>query len=64
MSERVPQHAHCEICGQVVTVGKRVCSDDCQEKLDEATKMKKRSAILFVALIVVLLVLVNVRWPL
>ncbi|MGB0652609.1 MAG: DUF2116 family Zn-ribbon domain-containing protein [Thermoplasmatota archaeon] len=53
----VPEHAHCEICGMTVTVGTRVCSPACQEKLDEATKMKKRSAYLVLGLVIASLAL-------
>lgn len=54
---QVAQHAHCEICGRVVSVGKRVCSPECQTKLDEAVAFKKRQMWKFVGIIVAALVL-------
>ncbi len=50
--ERVVDHAHCEICGRVVRIGDRVCSPECQEKLDEVQRMKKRSMFMMIGIIV------------
>ncbi len=54
---QVVQHAHCEMCGRVVSVGDRVCGSECQKKLDEAVAYKKRQAIKFIVVIVALLIL-------
>ena len=53
----VADHAHCEICQTPVAVGARVCGDACQGKLDEATRMKKRSMYIFIALLIGVLLL-------
>lgn len=55
----VTQHAHCEICGRVVKVGKRVCSPECQEKLDESVAQKKRDMWKFVAIIAAAMLIVT-----
>jgi predicted nucleic acid-binding Zn ribbon protein len=41
---QVVEHAHCEICGRVVKVGTRFCSDECTKKHEEALAYKKRQA--------------------
>lgn len=56
---QIVEHAHCEICQRVVTPGKRVCSEECQAKLDEAQRMKKKTAILIVLMAVFVLLLPN-----
>lgn len=57
---QIVNHAHCEVCGRVVEVGQRVCSPECQTKLDEAQRIKKRSAILIVLMVLFVLLLPNV----
>ncbi len=56
-------HKHCEVCGKVVDVSERTCSLECAEKLEEAQRMKKRTAILFVVLIVAVVVLTKIPSP-
>lgn len=54
----VPEHAHCEICQQPVTVGQRLCDRPaCKEKFDAAVKQKKRGMYVFIALIFAVLIL-------
>ncbi|HLF16698.1 MAG TPA: DUF2116 family Zn-ribbon domain-containing protein [Candidatus Thermoplasmatota archaeon] len=53
----IPEHKHCEICGKPIAVDRRVCSDECQKRLDDAVRMKKRSMWIFVALIAAILIL-------
>lgn len=48
----VPAHQHCEICQKVVDVETRFCSESCQARYDEAQKMKKRSLLQIVLLVV------------
>ncbi len=56
---QIIEHAHCEVCQRVVDPGDRVCSDECQARLDEAQKLKKKSAILIVLMAVFVLLLPN-----
>jgi len=39
--ERIPQHAHCQICGKAIPYGETVCSDECREKYQEIVKKRK-----------------------
>lgn len=55
MSERIVQHAHCEICGKVVNAGTRWCSPDCTAQYEEGQKLKKRQAILIVLMVLFVL---------
>lgn len=56
---QIVEHAHCEVCQRVVDPGRRVCSDECQAKLDEAQKTKKKTALLIVLMAVFVLLLPN-----
>lgn len=51
----IVDHRHCEVCGNIVDVGERWCSPECIEKHDEAQKLKKRQAILIVAMVLFVL---------
>jgi len=39
--ERIPQHAHCQICGKAIPYGEIVCSDECREKYEALVKKRK-----------------------
>ncbi len=56
-------HKHCEICGKVVDPSERWCSTECSDKHDEVQKQKKRSAILFVIIIVAVVILSKIPSP-
>ncbi len=60
---QIVDHAHCEICQKVVSPGERTCSLECSEKLQEATKMKKRSAIILVVVVVGAIILTKLPSP-
>lgn len=51
----LPEHRHCEVCGRSIAMGNRVCSPECQKRLDDAVKQRKRSVYIFVGLIALLL---------
>lgn len=53
----VAEHKHCEVCGIPIATTERVCSPECQVKLDEAQRMKKRTMWIFIAIIVAVLLL-------
>lgn len=55
----VAKHAHCEICGDVVAVGERWCSETCEQKHEEIQAQKKKSMWKFVALLAGLLILLQ-----
>ena len=41
MTERIPQHTHCNICGKAVPVSETLCSDECKQKYDVLVKKRK-----------------------
>jgi len=43
MPIQIPDHAHCGICGRAVAFGDKTCSKECQAKLDDLTKRRKRA---------------------
>ncbi|MEA2054305.1 MAG: DUF2116 family Zn-ribbon domain-containing protein [Candidatus Thermoplasmatota archaeon] len=61
--DRVPQHAHCQICGKAVPYGEIVCSDACREKYDSIVKKRKMYMYFMyiaLALLIVMFVLVYI----
>lgn len=43
MAIQIPNHAHCGICGKAVPYGDKTCGKDCQAKLDDLNKRRKRT---------------------
>ena len=41
MSEIVPQHSHCQICGKTIPVTETLCSEECKEKYHAITYLVK-----------------------
>lgn len=39
--DRIPQHAHCQICGKAIPYGEIVCSDECRERYGALVKKRK-----------------------
>lgn len=40
---QIPNHSHCVICQRAVPYGDKTCSADCETKLEELNKKRKRS---------------------
>lgn len=61
MTERrqIVEHAHCEICGRVVRVDERFCSDECKEQNLANLRQKRKQMWIFVAIIVGVVLFVN-----
>lgn len=38
---KIPQHAHCWICGKAMAYGPKTCSPECQARFDETQKKRK-----------------------
>lgn len=51
----VAEHKHCEACGKATGLDGRVCSPECQARIQEAFRMRKRSVYIFVALFAAIL---------
>jgi predicted nucleic acid-binding Zn ribbon protein len=43
MAIQIPNHAHCGICGKAVPFGDKTCGAECQAKLDDLNKRRKRT---------------------
>jgi predicted nucleic acid-binding Zn ribbon protein len=41
MSEIVPQHNHCQICGKTIPVSETLCSEACKERYKAMVKRRK-----------------------
>ncbi|RLF35444.1 MAG: DUF2116 family Zn-ribbon domain-containing protein [Thermoplasmata archaeon] len=58
MTENIPPHAHCLMCGKAVPVGETLCSEECRQKYNAFLKKKKIVWYFFLGLIVVFTVIV------
>jgi len=41
MAERIPQHAHCQICGKAVPSSESFCSEECKDKYQAMVKKRR-----------------------
>ncbi|MBU0496908.1 MAG: DUF2116 family Zn-ribbon domain-containing protein [Candidatus Thermoplasmatota archaeon] len=46
MSETVPQHAHCHICGKAIPLKETLCSDACKQQY--TTLLRRRKIIMYI----------------
>jgi predicted nucleic acid-binding Zn ribbon protein len=60
---QIVEHKHCEVCGAVVDPSERTCSLKCSEALQDVQRQKKRTAILFVIMIVGAVILTKIPSP-
>ena len=56
MSEIVPQHSHCQICGKPIPVTETLCSQECKEKYRTLVKRRRLLVYIMYGLIGVILV--------
>ena len=58
MTEKIPQHAHCQICGKAIATEETMCSDECKQRYDSMIKRRKwLSYILYGSMIVIVVLL-------
>jgi len=57
MMDRIPPHTHCRECGRPVELGKRFCSEGCEQKHIAMIKKRRNQLYLFYALVLALLVI-------
>ncbi len=57
MTEKVPQHSHCHICGKAIPITETLCSEECKEKYQKIIK-KRRLMIYFMYAMLAALVIV------
>ena len=56
MSESVPQHSHCQICGKTIPISETLCSDECKTKY--RTLLKRRKLVIWAMYAIVGIILV------
>ena len=54
MALRLPDHAHCESCGDPVQFGKQFCSDACEAEAKKASAKEKKMEYVLYAVTAVL----------
>lgn len=57
MTEKIPQHMHCQICGKAIPVSdtETMCSDECKQRYQALTKRRKLWVYIMYALIFVMI---------
>jgi len=41
MTETIPQHNHCHMCGKSIPVGETLCSEECKQRFQSLVKRRK-----------------------
>jgi len=56
MTEKIPQHMHCQICGKAMATSETetVCSEECKQRYQAITKRRRLWVYLMYALIFVM----------
>jgi predicted nucleic acid-binding Zn ribbon protein len=57
MTEKVAQHAHCQICGKAIPFEETLCSVDCKEKYQAIVKKRRILVYVMYALVFFILAL-------
>ncbi|HVQ00222.1 MAG TPA: DUF2116 family Zn-ribbon domain-containing protein [Candidatus Thermoplasmatota archaeon] len=58
MTEKIPQHSHCQICGKAIAAEDTMCSDECKQRYNGMIKRRKYlSYILYGSMIVIVVLL-------
>ena len=57
MVEKIPQHAHCNICGKAIPTVETLCSEECKQKYHQMMKKRKILVYIMYGLIFVILAL-------
>lgn len=57
MTEKIPQHMHCQICGKAIQASETetLCSEDCKQRYQALTKRRKLWVYIMYALIFVMI---------
>jgi predicted nucleic acid-binding Zn ribbon protein len=56
MSEIVPQHSHCQVCGKTIPVTETLCSQECKDKYQIMIKRRRLMVYIMYGLIGVILI--------
>ena len=57
MTENIPPHTHCQICGKAIPTSEQLCSEECKIKYNALMKRRKLTVYAMYALIGIILVL-------
>lgn len=58
MTEKIPQHTHCQICGKAIAGEETMCSDECKQRYESMIKRRKwLSYILYGSMIFIVIIL-------
>ncbi|HIH29501.1 MAG TPA: DUF2116 family Zn-ribbon domain-containing protein [Thermoplasmata archaeon] len=57
MTEKIPQHMHCQICGKAIAASdsETICSDECKQRYQSLNKKRKLWVYIMYALIFVMI---------
>jgi len=55
MALRLPDHAHCESCGDPIPFGEKHCSDECKTSAENGRAKEKRSEYILYAAVGVMI---------
>lgn len=57
MTEKIPQHMHCQICGKAITASdtETMCSEECKQRYQNLSKRRKLWVYIMYALIFVMI---------
>jgi len=58
MSEIVPQHSHCQVCGKTIPVTETLCSQECKDKYQIMIKRRRLMVYIMYGLIGVILIVI------
>ena len=60
MTEKIPQHAHCQICGKAIISSETLCSEECKQKYQKMMKSRRFWIYLMWALIFIMIIVLFV----
>ena len=60
MVVRIPQHAHCLMCGKSIPFGETLCSEECKQKYQTLLKRRKIIVYLMYGMLAALIVIIVV----
>jgi predicted nucleic acid-binding Zn ribbon protein len=58
MTEIIPQHTHCHMCGKSIPVGETLCSEECKQKFQSLVKKRKIILYLMYAMLAAFIIII------
>ena len=56
MTDKVPQHSHCHICGKAIPLTETLCSEECKEKYQRIVKRRRLMVYFMYAMLAALVI--------